>query len=140
VARVSLLVFLAFYTAYEAIIGLATGIAAEFANGLDGAAQAGAAGAIEELNRHWIPTAAAAIGSIAWIVAMVATAVAVQRVGVRWPALALLGVSAIFVMHPPPFGPVALVAFAAAATLIERTRTRPAAERTAEGRTAPMAA
>ena len=140
VARVSLLFFLAFYTAYEAIVGLATGIAAEYANGLDGAARGGAAAVIEELNRHWIVNTAVMIGSIAWIVAMVATAVAVQRVGVRWPALALLGVSAIFVMHPPPFGPVALVAFAAAATLIERTRTRTAAARTAEGRTAPVPA
>jgi hypothetical protein len=140
VARVSLLFFLAFYTAYEAIVGLATGIAAEYANGLDGAARGGAAAVIEELNRHWIVNTAVMIGSIAWIVAMVATAVAVQRVGVRWPALALLGVSAIFVLHPPPFGPVALVAFAAAATLIERTRTRTAAERTAADRTAPVPA
>jgi hypothetical protein len=68
------------------------------------------------------------------------SASAIQRVGVRWPALALLGVSAIFVMHPSPLGPVALVALAAAATLIERTRTRAAAERTAEGRTAPVPA
>ena len=140
VARVCLLFFLAFYTAYEAIVGLATGIAAEYANGLDTAARAGVAGAIEELNRHWIVNAAVMVGSIAWIVAMVATAVAVHRVGVRWPALALLGVSAIFVMHPPPFGPVALVAFAAAATLIERTRTRTAAATTADGRTAPVPA
>jgi hypothetical protein len=140
VARVSLLFFLAFYTAYEAIVGLATGIAAEFANGLEGAAQGGAAAAIEELNRHWIVNAAVAIGSVAWIVAMVATAVAVRRIGVRWPALALLGVAGAFVMHPPPIGPVALVAFAAAATLVEHARRRSDAARTAEGTTAPVPA
>jgi hypothetical protein len=49
----------------------------------------------------------------------------------------LLGLSALFAIHPPPIGPAALVCFAAAAVLIERRRAR---EQRAAPETGPQVA
>ena len=124
VARVSLVFFAVFYTAWEVMVGLTTGILTKYANGLPGAEQAGAAGAIEDLNGHWMTQVTLTLGSLGWIVAIVAAAVAMRGIGAGWPAVVLLGLSATFAIHPPPVGPVALVAFAAGALLAERARSR----------------
>ena len=52
-----------------------------------------------------------------------------------WPTVAtvLVGLAAVFAIHPPPVGPLALVCFAVAAILTERWRAR-------EGRTATVPA
>jgi hypothetical protein len=123
-ARVSLVFFAVFYTAWEVMVGLATGILTQYANGLPAAEQAGAAGAIEDLNGHWVTQVTLTLGSLGWIVAVVAVAVAVRGIGAGWPAVVLLGLSATFAIHPPPVGPVALFAFAAGALLAEHARSR----------------
>ena len=69
VARVSLVFFAVFYTAWEVMVGLTTGILTKYANGLPGAEQAGAAGAIEDLNGHWMTQVTLTLGSLGWIVA-----------------------------------------------------------------------
>src|SRR5687768_2460053 len=50
VSRVSLVVFLVFYTAYEVTVGLGTGVLADYANGLPAAEQAVVADAIQYYN------------------------------------------------------------------------------------------
>ena len=67
------------------------------------------------------------LGALGWVVAMTAAAVALYQVGAGWPAALLITSSAIFVLHPPPIGPVCLVAFAAGAMLAERSRARTSA-------------
>lgn len=126
VARISLAFFAVFYTAWEVMVGLSTGILADYANGLSPAERAGAAGAIQDLNEHWITQVTLVLGSLGWIVAMIATAVAVRGVGARWPAVVLLGLASAFAVHPPPVGPVALLCFAAAAMLVPDVRARAA--------------
>ena len=61
-----------------------------------------------------------AAGLLGWMVAMVAAAVALRRAGAGWVLTLLVGLSALFAIHPPPIGPAALVCFAAAAVLVER--------------------
>ena len=125
VSRVSLVFFLVFYTAYEATVGIATGILVEHANGLPAEEQAVMAEAIQDLNRNWIltdPSISVVLGVLGWVVSMVAAAVALRRTGYGWPVTLLLGFSALFAIHPPPIGPAALLCFAAAAVLIERAR------------------
>ena len=61
-----------------------------------------------------------ALGLLGWVVAMIAAAVAFRRSGAGWPLTLLVGLTALFAIHPPPIGPAALVCFAAAAVLIER--------------------
>jgi hypothetical protein len=124
-SRIALVFFLVFYTAYEVTVGLATGVLVKYANGLPAREQAGVADAIQDLNRNWIvsdPSIALVVGTLGWVVALLAAAVALRRAGAGWPTTVLLGLAAFFAIHPPPVGPAALVCFAAAAVLIERRR------------------
>ncbi len=58
---------------------------------------------------------------------MVAAAVAFRRAGAAWPLTTLVGLAALFAIHPPPIGPIGLVCFAAACVLVELARARDAA-------------
>ena len=125
VGRIAVVFFLVFFTAYEVSVGVGTGILVDYANGLPAAEQAAVAHAIQDYNRNWIvtdPSIAMIGGALAWIVAMVAAAVAFQRSGAGWPVTLLVGGAALFAIHPPPMGPVGLVCFASAAVLLERSR------------------
>ena len=125
VSRVALVFFLVFYTAYEATVGVATGVLVDYANGLSAEEQAVMADAIQDLNRNPIladPSVSVVLGVLGWVVAMGAAAVAVRRAGFGWPVTLLLGFSALFAIHPPPIGPAALLCFATASVLIERAR------------------
>jgi hypothetical protein len=124
VSRVSLIFFIAFYTAYEVTVGLGTGVLVDYANGLPASEQAVVADAIQHYNEDNVlgdPISVSLVaGLLGWMVAMVSAAVALRRAGAGWPLTLLVGLSALFAIHPPPVGPAALVCFAAAAVLIER--------------------
>jgi hypothetical protein len=143
VSRIALVFFLVFYTAYEVTVGLGTGILTDYANGLPASEQAAVADAIQHLNRDALladPISVSLVaGVLGWAVAMVAAAVAVRRAGAGWPATVLLGLAALFAVHPPPIGPPALVCFAAAAVLLERGRAVQARSEAAVGRPEPVA-
>jgi hypothetical protein len=127
VSRVALIFFLVFYTAYEATVGVGTGILVDYANGLPAAEQGVVADAIQDLNRNPIladPSISLVLGAAGWIVAMVAAAIAFRRAGSGRPVTLLLGFASLFAIHPPPVGPIGLVCFAAATVLVERARTR----------------
>ena len=130
VSRLALVFFLVFYTAYEVTVGVGTAVLVDYANGLPAAEQAAVADAIQDYNRNALladpVSVSLVLGGVGWIVAMIAAAVALRRAGAGWPVTVLVGVAALFVIHPPPVGPVALVCFAAAAALIERARGRDA--------------
>jgi hypothetical protein len=126
-SRLALAPFLVFYAAYEVTVGAATGILVDHANGLPATEQAAVAGAIQDLNRNAVlsdPSVSMVVGALAWIVAMIAAAVAFRRAGASWLVTALVGLAALFAVHPPPVGPFGLLCFAAAAVLIERARSR----------------
>jgi uncharacterized membrane protein YGL010W len=126
VSRVALVLFLVFYTAYEVTVGLGTGVLVDYANGLPADEQATVAAAIDELNENAVlgdpVSVSLVLGLLGWVVALVAAAVALRRAGAGWAPTVLVGLSALFAIHPPPVGPAALVCFAAAAVLIERWR------------------
>ena len=128
VSRVALVFFLVFYTAYEVTVGVGTGVLVEYANGLPAVEQAAVADAIQDYNGSAILgdplSVSLVLGLVGWVVAMIAAAVALRRAGAGWPVTVLVGVAALFAVHPPPVGPAALVCFAAAAALIERARAR----------------
>jgi hypothetical protein len=62
------------------------------------------------------------IGSLGWITAVIAAAVAVRRAGAPLATAVLLGLSAIVANHPPPTGPIGLAFFAGAVMLIARAQ------------------
>lgn len=130
VSRVALVFFLVFYTAYEVTVGVGTAILVDYANSLPAAEQAAVADAIQDYNGSAIlgdpMSVSLFLGLFGWVVAMIAAAVALRRAGAGWLVTVLLGFAALFAVHPPPVGPVALVCFAAAAALIERARARDA--------------
>jgi hypothetical protein len=123
VSRVALVVFLVFYTAYEVTVGLGTGVLADYANDLPAPEEAVVADAIQHYNEDNVLgdpiSVSLALGLLGWMVAMIAAAVAFRRSGAGWTLTVLVGLSALFAIHPPPVGPAALVCFAAAAVLIE---------------------
>ena len=128
VSRASLVLFLVFYTAYEVTVGLVVGLLVDYANGLPAAEQAVVADAIQDYSYNWIVgdpmSVALALGLLGWVVAMIAAAIALRRAGVGWTATVLVGLTAVFAIHPPPVGPAGLVCFAVAAILVERWRAR----------------
>ena len=88
VSRISLVVFLVFYTAYEVTVGLGTGVLTDYANDLPAAEQAVVADAIQYYNEDNIlgdpMSVSLAAGLLGWLVAMVAAAVALRRAGAGW--------------------------------------------------------
>ena len=127
VSRVALVPFVAFYTAWETTIGIGNGVLVDYANDLPPDEQAVVSDAIQHYSYNSITGAesiALVIGALGWVVSMVAASIALKRAGAGWTVFILTWLSAVFVVHPPPIGPAALVCFAAGAVLAERWRKR----------------
>lgn len=125
VSRWAAAVFVLFYGAWEAVAGLAVGALVQYTNGLPAAERSTGSDAIESLNDSAIVGdfgLLGSIGSLAWITAVRAAAVAVRRAGAQLAAAVLLGLSAIVANHPPPTGPLGLTFFAGAVMLIARAQ------------------
>ena len=116
--------FVVFYGAWEAVAGLAVGALAQHTNGLPADERAVGSDAIQSLYESPIVGdfgVLNVLGSLGWITAVLAAAVAVRQAGARRWAVALLAISALAVQHPPPVGPIALACFAGAVGLIYRS-------------------
>lgn len=123
VARLGAGTFVVFYGAWEAIAGLAVGALAQHTNGLPADERTVGSDAIQSLYESPIVGDFGllnALGSLGWITAVLAAAVAIRQAGARRSTVALLAISALAVQHPPPVGPIALACFAGAAALIYR--------------------
>lgn len=117
VARGTLPVFLVFFSAFDAVAGLATGWLA----GADhhGVVEAGVADqAITELFDHnWLAGNASVtggVGGLAWAVVAVSAAVALRTAGADRLTVSFMAASLLFTVHPPPFGTIGLLALSAA--------------------------
>ena len=113
VARWSLAPFVALYGAYEAALGIASGVLG----------QSGHADAINALFDSPItgdPGVLGTAGGLAWITAAVAAAIAARGAGASRTATALIATGGLMAMHVPPFGQVALVSLAAGMALARR--------------------
>jgi hypothetical protein len=130
VSRVALTIFPIFFIAWEATLGIGTGLMVDQANGLAAAERGPTAEAIQSYFESPVLFGLSAVGNGAWIVAMIAAAVAFRRAGASGPVVALVGLSSLFVLHDAgPVGAVGLACFATASVLAsrdERALTRPA--------------
>jgi hypothetical protein len=118
-----------FYGAYEAMMGLATGVMTQQGDGMTGAERDGVAEAVNAIPTHPIVGDGgllSTIGSLAWVTAITGAILALRAAGVRTPPLVLLGIGTFMAIHVPPIGPIALVCLSGAALMIER-RPQPAA-------------
>jgi hypothetical protein len=127
VARAAILPFVAFYSAFDAIVGFATGLLVRQANGLPGAEQATAAQQIQQyfdsVIEPGLPTLyVVAVGVVAWVVAMLAVAAARRRAGASGAVVALLAVAAVSFGfdHGFPTGTIGMAALFVAGLLLER--------------------
>jgi hypothetical protein len=127
VARAAILPFVAFYSAFDAIVGFATGLLIRQANGLPAPEQAAAAQQIQQYFDNVIepglPTLyVVAVGVVAWVVAMLAVAAARRRAGASGAVVALLAVAAVSFGfdHGFPTGTIAMAALFVAGLLLER--------------------
>jgi hypothetical protein len=123
ISRLAIGPFVLLYGAYETVIGLAVGALVQHGNDAPVSQRPAVADAIQSLGDNVIvgdPGVLASVGALAWIVAVIAAAVAYRRVGAPALASILLGLSLLLVSHPPPIGPIALLCFAAAVAVLAR--------------------
>jgi hypothetical protein len=117
VARALIIPFLVAYTALDAILGIAWGIAAETANELPAAEQAGAGRLIDELISDDADPRGLLLywgAGLLWLAVAVAVVVALRGTAPTG-ALVLMSLGAgVFVLgHAPPMGPVGMGLFLA---------------------------
>lgn len=121
ISRLAIGPFVLLYGAWETVIGLAIGALVQYGNGAPARQRPAVADAIQSLGDNVIvgdPGVVGSVGALAWVVAVIAAAVAYRRAGAPAFAVLLLGLSLFVVSHPPPIGPIALVCFAGAVILL----------------------
>src|SRR5262245_29782190 len=115
IARATLLPFAVFYSMFDGVVGIGTGVLVQLAQGLP-------AGAAELVGAYWAARMAPPIGllpgvgGLAWAGAPIATATALRPEPDRpWPATPAPPASGpLFAIdHVPPWGPAAMVALLA---------------------------
>ena len=127
VARAAVLPFVAFYSAFDAIVGFAAGLLVHQGNELPVAEQATAAQQIQQyfdsVIQPGLPSLyVVAVGVVAWVVAMLAVAVANRRAGASGAVVALLAVAAVSFGfdHGFPTGTIGMAALFLAGLLLNR--------------------
>jgi hypothetical protein len=125
-ARAALPIFLVFFSATDAVAGLATGWLTHTANSQSAADRAATLRAVDSLfNDNWLTGSVSVTGSVgatAWAVVAIAGAVALRRAGADRLTVALMALSLVFGNHPPPSGTIGLLALCAAAYRWDRRR------------------
>ena len=127
VSRIALAVYVVFYGAWEALYGIGLGILGDAVNGLPETERATGATVIQEYGENVLIRGfgvLVSIGSVAFIIAMIAAGVALRRhAGAPLAVPILLGLSGFLITaHPPPFGPTGLALFIAAVLLFARSQ------------------
>lgn len=123
-SKVAAVVFALFYDIGDAVAGISTGILARSAANLPAEEQAAVAGAVEMLFRDPTKNLFFTVGIFAWIVALVAAAVALFWAGAPRAPLFLLPLPVFFMSfdHAFPFGSLTFGSFFLAALWLELAR------------------
>lgn len=113
VARWALLPFLVFYTAFDAMVGIGTGVLVREGRRLPAADQDVAERLTNAYGDTLItgdPNVFAFLGSVAWFVALVAAALAWRRAGAGTLTVAALALAGLVfaIGHPAPFGTIGM--------------------------------
>jgi hypothetical protein len=104
VAKIALVFWLAFFSAFDAIAGIATGRLSQQADHLDGQASVAVGAAVTELFKS-DPLVGGGFSALAllaqplWLVVAVSLTLALRRAGARPVTVAFAGMSALFAMH-----------------------------------------
>ena len=129
VSRAALVVWAVFFSAYDTVQGVATGLLIRYANGLAGEEQTAVAGALEYLvNDSQLGgniSVLALLGQGSWIVVAIAAAVALHKAGAGRAVVAATCLSVLFAIHTAPAAG-GMIALFLAGLLRERQRTKSA--------------
>jgi hypothetical protein len=125
VGRAALAVFVVFYAAFEILIGVGMGILINEVNGLPGPEVATGDDLVQGYGDSGLIKVIEVTGSAAWLVALLATGMALhRRAGAPAAVPILLALSAVpITFHVPPFGQVGLGLFVVAVLLALRAQT-----------------
>jgi hypothetical protein len=122
--RLGVGVFLIFFSAYDAVAGIATGLAMRDARDLPASDQL----VVYETVKDWPGLdarvfALAIVGTLGWVVALVGVALAARRAGAGRPEWIFILLAGVFLMggHPFPFGTITFVCLFIAAVLHVRS-------------------
>jgi hypothetical protein len=121
VSRWSVGVFAVFFSAYDAAAGIGTGYALRNARGLSAGGQEAVYEAVKDMPVVSLIFGLSVVGSLAWVAALVAAALALRRAGASLGPFILLILAGVFLMggHPYPAGTLAFGSFFVAAAWLE---------------------
>jgi hypothetical protein len=127
VCRIALATFALFYTAWEVLMGIGTGVLVEDVNGLPVAERGTGSDLVNDFTENIFVRDFGVfnvIGSLSLITATIAAGIALRRqAGVPLSVPILLGLCGFMIAaHPPPFGPIGLVIFITAVLLYARSQ------------------
>ena len=121
VSRWAIAVFAVFFSAYDAAAGIATGYALRNAQGLSAGAQEAVHDAVIDMPGLSLIFGLSIVGTGAWVVALIAAAIALRHAGATRGPFILLILAGVFLMggHPFPAGTLAFGCFFLAAAWLE---------------------
>jgi hypothetical protein len=121
VTRLGIGVFLVFFSAYDAVAGIATGLAMRNARDLTAVQQEGVFEVVKDWPAVGPPFALSIVGTLGWVAAVGALALAARRQGAPRREWILIGLAAVFLLggHPFPQGTLAFGCFFLGALLHE---------------------
>lgn len=127
IMRLGVGVFLVFFSAYDAVAGIGMGLAMRSARDLSAIQQEGVLTVVDDWPALGPPFALSIIGTVGWVVAVGALALAARRQGAPRREWILLGLAAVSLLggHPFPAGTLAFGWFFTGALLHEFRRAGP---------------
>jgi hypothetical protein len=133
-SRFATALFLVFYSAFDSVVGIGTGLLAQLVDA-DRALDPSVAAAV--VDHYWLARFDAPIGpliglaDVTWLGAITTAAFALRDRGASWSAVVLLIVAGIFfaIDHPAPTGTIGMLALFAATVLLHRDGSLPGRER-----------
>ena len=125
VCRGAIAIFIVVYPAFDAAVGVASGLLMEEIGAPSAATRAAIDSFLQALFWGPVTRTLALIGSLSWLVALVAAALAWRRARAPLVVVALLALSGglLAIAHIRPFGPLACLAFLFASGWVEFGRT-----------------
>ena len=121
VSRWAIGVFVIFFSAYDAAAGIGTGYALRNAQELSAGAQDAIYEAVKDMPVVSLIFGLSVVGTGAWVVALIAAAMALRRAGASFGPFTLLILAGVFLMggHPYPAGTLAFGSFFLATAWLE---------------------
>ena len=124
--RIGIGMFMVFFSAYDTLAGIGTGLAMRSARGLSAAQQEGVFLVVKDWPGLAAPFVLSILGTAGWVVAVGGLALAARRQAAPRREWLVLGLAAVFLMagHPFPGGTLAFGSFFVAAICYELRSSR----------------